>query len=54
MIPDNIHIGDRVTRFIEVTSRKATGIVVYIHPLRRYYVVEFDMGHGFKFREGFC
>jgi len=30
----------------------ATGTVVYIHPLRRYYTLEFDNGYG-KYREAF-
>lgn len=50
MIPSNIHLGDTVTRRIEATDRKATGTGVYIHPLRRYYVVEFRMKYG-SFRE---
>ena len=52
MIPSNIQLGDTVTRHIEATNRKATGKVVYIHPLRRYYTVEFDLGL-YKFRESF-
>lgn len=52
MIPSNIHLGDTVTRRIEATDRKATGTVVYIHPERRYYVVEFRMKYG-SFREGY-
>lgn len=52
MIPSNIHLGDTVTRHIDATNRKATGTVVYIHPERRYYVVEFRMKCG-SFREGY-
>ena len=52
MIPSNIHLGDTVTRHIEATNRTATGKVVYIHPLRRYYAAEFTFRFG-KFRECF-
>lgn len=52
MIPSTIHLHDTVTRHIEATNRKATGTVVYIHPDRRYYVAEFDLGI-YKFRECF-
>ncbi len=52
MIPSTIHLGDTVTRHIEATNRTATGTVVYIHPKRRYYVVEFRMKYG-SFREGY-
>lgn len=52
MIPLTIHLGDTVTRRIADTEKKATGTVVYIHPDRRYYVVEFTMKYG-SFREGY-
>lgn len=52
MIPSTIHLGDTVTRHIEATSRSATGKVIYIHPLRRYYMAEFAFRFG-KFRECF-
>ena len=44
MIPQNIHLGDAVTRRIAATEKKATGTVVYIHPLRRFYTVRFSFG----------
>ena len=50
MIPSNIQLEDTVTRCIADTEKKATGKVIYIHPLRRYYVVEFRMKYG-SFRE---
>lgn len=50
MIPATIHLGDTVTRHIEATDRNATGTVVYLHPVGRYYTVEFDLGL-YKFRE---
>lgn len=52
MIPATIQIGDPVTQYIEATNRKATGKVIYIHPLRRYYMAEFSFRFG-KFRECF-
>lgn len=52
MIPSTIHLHDTVTRHIEATNRKATGKVIYIHPLRRYYMAEFTFRFG-KFRECF-
>ena len=52
MIPSTIHLGDTVTRHIEATNRSATGKVIYIHPLRRYCVVEFRTKYG-RFREGY-
>lgn len=52
MIPPTIHLGDTVTRRIADTEKRATGTVVYIHPERRYYVVEFRMKYG-SFREGY-
>lgn len=52
MIPSNIHLGDTVTRCIADTEKKTTGKVIYIHPLRRYCVVEFRTKYG-RFREGY-
>ena len=52
MIPSNIQLEDTVTRHIEATNRKATGKVIYIHPLRRFYMAEFAFRFG-KFRECF-
>lgn len=44
MIPHNICIGDTVSKRIEALNRSATGTVVYIHPLRRFYTVRFSFG----------
>ena len=52
MLPSTIHLCDTVTRHIEATNRSATGKVIYIHPLRRYYMAEFTFRFG-KFRECF-
>ena len=52
MIAATIHLGDTVTRCTADTEKKATGKVIYIHPLRRYYVVEFRTKCG-SFREGY-
>lgn len=52
-------VGDRINTLEPTygeTPRKHIhypATVVYIHPLRRYYTVEFDMGGGNKIRESF-
>ena len=46
MIPSNIQLEDTVTRRIADTEKKATGTVVYIHPLRRFYTVRFSFGNA--------
>lgn len=46
MIPHNICIDDTVTRRIEALNRSATGTVVYIHPLRRFYTARFSFGNA--------
>lgn len=48
-------VGDRKTELVTFGGEKAktmTGTVVYIHPQRRFYVVEFETDIG-KFRESF-
>ena len=52
MIPSNIQLEDFFFHDTATTEKKATGKVIYIHPLRRYYVVEFRTKYG-KFREGY-
>lgn len=52
MIPQNICIGDTVSKRIEALNRSATGTVVYIHPLRRFYTVRFSFGNA-AFLESF-
>lgn len=58
-----MNIGDKVSRIPETvysgsmpgekkTKRAHTGTVVYIHPQRRYYTVEFEMNGG-KVRESY-
>lgn len=50
-----MEIGDRKTEtvnFGECHGKTMTGRVVYIHPQRRFYTVEFEMGRH-KFREDF-
>lgn len=34
-------------------QRTIPGIIVYIHPQRKYYTVEFTFKH-YKFRESYC
>ena len=45
MISHNIRIGDTVSKRIEALNRSATGTVVYIHPLRRFYTARFSFGN---------
>ena len=45
MIPSHIHLGDPVSKRIEALNRSATGTVVYIHPLRRFYTARFSFGN---------
>ena len=53
-------VGDKKTEvcFIDGHNRTLTGRVVYIHPARRFYIVEFMFGQTadgrpYKFRETF-
>lgn len=52
MIPHDICIGDTVSKHIEALNRSATGTVVYIHPLRRFYTARFSFGNA-AFLESF-
>lgn len=45
MIPNNICIGDTVSKHIEALSRSATGTEVYIHSQRRFYTARFSFGN---------
>lgn len=45
-------VGDKSTETVESIGRTLTGKVVYVHPLGRYYVVEFEFLRD-KFRESF-
>lgn len=45
-------VGDKRTEKVESIGKTMTGRVTYIHPLRRYYVVEFKFPKG-SFRESF-
>jgi len=49
-------IGDRKTELLhfgDQEPRYKTGTVVWIHPERRFYTVEFDMGMGRTVRENY-
>lgn len=53
-------VGDRIGHMCPTygdshgdADKKYPGVVVYIHPQRRYYTVEFDMGNGMRCRESF-
>lgn len=52
-----IKLGDKVTKFIDFgtddysgTREPVVGTVVYIHPLGRFYSVEFEFQHGWEVR----
>lgn len=47
-----VEIGDKINHYIEATGTKKTGTVVWIHPEKRFYVVEFEFRNG-KFTEAF-
>lgn len=58
-----MEVGDKVTRYpttfenteknlAERKMRPLTGTVIYIHPQKRFHVVEFEV-RGVKFRESF-
>lgn len=51
-----MQVGDRKTEVIHMgldTGITKTGTVVYIHPLRRFYVVEFEMDAGHRLQESY-
>lgn len=48
MISPDIRLGDRISRRMEGVENKQlyTGVVVYVHPLRRYFTLRFHFPHG--------
>lgn len=40
-------------RYVMSKNRTLTGTVVYIHPLHRFYVLEFKFSTGRSFRQSF-
>lgn len=47
-----LQVGDTTTEFLTSVNQTLTGKVVYVHPERRFYTVEFEFEYG-KFRESF-
>ena len=51
-----MQVGDRTTEAIHMgagATLTKTGTVIYIHPRRRFYVVEFEMGAGHRLQESY-
>ena len=46
-------IGDIITAKLRSINMVAVGKVIYIHPEKRFYIVEFDTPTGATFRESF-
>ena len=48
MISPDIRLGDRISRLVEGVENKQlyTGVVVYVHPLRRYFTLCFQFPFG--------
>lgn len=47
-----VKVGDKTRERCEALRNSMTGVVVYVHPEKRFYVVEFQIGDR-KFRESF-
>ena len=49
MISPDIRLGDRISRRVEGVENKQlySGVVVYIHPQRRYFTLRFQFRFGF-------
>lgn len=50
---DWVDLGDYRSKGTFVTRHKATGIVTYIHPKRRFFTITFYVGGGASFRQSF-
>ena len=48
-----MQVGDVVKRYPFESENQLTGKVIYIHPERRFYTVEFDCGMGRHFRQSY-
>lgn len=51
-----MQVGDRKTEVIHMGQDAGitkTGTVVYIHPRRSFYVVEFELGAGHRLQESY-
>ena len=53
MINRRLKIGDKVTLPVVPLSEPLTGTVMYIHPKRRFFRVEYRNDLGDRFREGY-
>ena len=53
IVNEKICIGKLVGSTGQKSPMKYSGTVVYIHPKRRFYVVEFKWKHGNTFRESY-
>ena len=48
-----VELGQKTREYLPELHQSLTGRVVYIHPERRYYTVEFEFGLGRSFRSCF-
>ena len=53
MISRGLRIGDKVTLPVVPFTTPLSGTVIYIHPKRRFFRVEFTNELGDKIREGY-
>ena len=42
----HVNVGDTVRKFVAEVGRRLNGVVIYVHPLRRFYTVRFDSKNG--------
>lgn len=49
----DIHVGDTRREYVETLWEAFKGTVIYVHPRRRFYVVEFQFKSG-SFREAYA
>ena len=53
MINSHLSVGDKVRLPVEPTGKEFAGTVIYIHPQRRYFRVEYITELGDRIREGY-
>ena len=53
MINASLQIGDKVKLPVEPTGKEFTGTVIWIHPKRWFFRVEYIMELGDRIREGY-
>ena len=53
MINSHLSVGDKVRLPVEPTGKEFEGAVIYIHPKRWFFRVEYVMELGDRIREGY-